>query len=122
MTELDVLKAENAHLKSEMGELTDLYTTYRGLVVDGQDITTLIETLRKKANDAQAKNEPRHRIVCEDGDCTEPCGRCVVQDPQVEANVPTDEDKRGGWLLIGFCLGVVVLSVLLALAHLAGWV
>jgi hypothetical protein len=35
---------------------------------------------------------------------------------------PTDEDRAGGWLLIGFIAGVIVLSLALVGAHVAGWI
>jgi hypothetical protein len=34
---------------------------------------------------------------------------------------PTEEDKKGGWMLIGMVIGVIGLSLLLVLAHVAGW-
>jgi hypothetical protein len=35
---------------------------------------------------------------------------------------PTDADRAGGWLLIGVAVGVIGLSLLLVVAHVAGWV
>lgn len=51
------LEAENEHLKAEYAELNDLYYTIRGLVADGQDITVLIEQLRKQIADERVENE-----------------------------------------------------------------
>lgn len=63
-SECDELRAEVEHLKSELGEATDLYTTYRGLVVDGMDITTLIMALRKQIAERNADVE---RLIAEVG-------------------------------------------------------
>jgi hypothetical protein len=35
---------------------------------------------------------------------------------------PTDSDRDGGMLLIGVAIGVIGLSLLLVVAHVAGWV
>jgi hypothetical protein len=35
---------------------------------------------------------------------------------------PTDADRAGGFLLIGVAIGVIALSLLLVVAHVAGWV
>jgi hypothetical protein len=37
-------------------------------------------------------------------------------------NQPSDSDRAGGWLLIGAAIGVIGLSLLLVVAHVAGWV
>jgi hypothetical protein len=34
---------------------------------------------------------------------------------------PTNSDRAGGWLLIGVAIGVIGLSLLLVIAHVAGW-
>jgi hypothetical protein len=61
----DEARAENEHLKAEYAELNDLYYTVRGLVADGQDITVLIERLRKQIADGQAESE-RLRATLDD--------------------------------------------------------
>jgi hypothetical protein len=43
---IDALHADIEHLKAELGEVTDLYTTYRGLVHDGVQVADVIKSLR----------------------------------------------------------------------------
>ncbi len=43
---VDALHSDIEHLKAELGEVTDLYTTYRGLVHDGVQVADVIKSLR----------------------------------------------------------------------------
>ncbi len=43
---IDALHADIDHLKAELGEVTDLYTTYRGLVHDGVQVADVIKSVR----------------------------------------------------------------------------
>lgn len=57
LAELQTLRAENEHLKQEIRELTDLYTTYRGVFHDGVQVADVIAALRRQLAESRAETE-----------------------------------------------------------------